>query len=108
VAGGQLADRLVDAARRGNVLAFEVERQRVEVERVRQPRKRPQRLQLRSERERSGMPRVVERLDPEMIAGEEQLAPRAIPQREREHPGQPVQRAPRLSSRAPALRRRRW
>ncbi len=98
MAGGELADRAIDAARRGDVLALEVQRERVDVDRVRQPGKQAQRLQLRAERQRAIVPPVVERLDAEMVAREEQLAPATVPQREREHAGQPVEhpRAPGL------------
>src|SRR5207247_1155414 len=47
--------------------------------------------QLRAEDERTRVPRVIERLDAEMVAGEEELAPPAVPQREREHAGDAVE-----------------
>ena len=61
---------------------------------ARQAGERQQRLQLRAEDERARVPRVVERLDAEMVAREEELAPLAIPQREREHAGDAVEERP--------------
>ena len=60
---------------------------------MRQPGKRAQRLQLRAEHERAVVPRVVERLDAEVVAREEELAAAAVPQREREHAGEPVEQS---------------
>ena len=63
---------------------------------MRQTGKRPQRLQLGSEHQRPRVPRVMERLHAEMIAGEKELAAASVPQREREHAGETSQqfRAP--------------
>ena len=98
VSGRQLADVAVDRERRRNVLALEIERERVEVECVREPRKWSQRLQLRAEGERALVPGVVERLDAQVIAREEDLAAAAVPQSEREHAGDALEepRPPRL------------
>ena len=91
----QLANAEIDAAWRRDVLALEIQRERIEVQRVREPGKRPQRLQLRTERKRAVVPRVVQGLDSEMIAREKELAPVAIPEREGEHAGEAIeQRAP--------------
>ncbi len=93
VARQQLADVGVDAARGRDVLALEVERQRVGVDPPRQAGERQQRLQLRAEHQRPPVPSVVERLHAQVVAGNEELPLRLVPQREREHPGEPGQHA---------------
>ena len=68
-----------------------------------------QRLQLGCERERSRcVEPVVQRLDPEAIAGEHEPALARVPERDREHPPEPLDeirgRAPRRGGRAPRCR----
>ncbi len=79
VACRQLADGRVRRVRRRDVLAFEIQRERVPVDRVREAGKRPQRLQLGAEGERAAVGSVVERLDAEVVAREEELAARRDP-----------------------------
>ena len=77
--GRQLAYVPIDAVRRRNVLALEVKRERVEIDRAGQPRERQQRLDLRTEYERARVPCVIQGLHTEMIAGQEQHLAIAIP-----------------------------
>ena len=83
----------VDAPRRRNVLALEVERDRREIELAAHRGVLEQRLQLRAEREHAAVPVVVERLHAEMVAREEERLLALVPEREREHARDPVEHA---------------
>jgi hypothetical protein len=89
VPGGELAHRAEHRPRGEHGAARQVLLQRGRVEAAGQVGQREERLQLGREREPPVVERVDERLDPERVAGEDEPAARAVPQREREHPAQP-------------------
>ncbi len=84
----QLAYAAEDRMRRRYELALEVQAQRRRIEFGRDRRMREHGLQLRAEHERRAVPRVVERLDAQVIAGGEERLRAGVPEREREHPAQ--------------------
>ena len=100
----QLADALVDRARRRDVAVAHEPDQRGAIDRRVELRVRAQRLQLRAEHERAAaaQPAEVQRLLAKPIARQGQRAFVGVPHREREHAAQPRQRG--LD--APALDRR--
>ena len=88
--GRQLPDRFEDRARARDVL-----QRQVRVDRFRAPVARhvgvlEQRLDLRSERDAVPCRAVVERLDAQSIADEQQAAVRLVPEREREHAAESI------------------
>ena len=87
VAGGKLPEPVEERVRLvvHPVQGQEVEH-RLEARGDRPPLGEHQRLGLGGEREALPVPLVVEGLDPQAIAGAEELAPAAVPDREREHP----------------------
>ncbi len=90
---GQLANALEDRMWRGDVLECEVARETCGVQLARAERMLEQRLELRAEEKRAPDVRVVERLLPEAVSREQQPPLRLVPEREREHPVQPLDAA---------------
>ena len=83
--GRQLADLPEDRERRRDRVEGEERLERVEIELALR-----QRVELRGERELAADVAVVERLDPEAVAREHEPAARRVPDRDREHPAQPL------------------
>ena len=81
----ELADLAEDRERRRDRVEGEERLERVEVELARR-----QRVELGGERELAADVAVVERLDPEPVAREHEPSPRRVPDRDREHPAQPL------------------
>src|SRR3990172_1871191 len=79
-----------DAERGWNRVEGEVARQRAEVDVPREVGSEDETLQLRGEQEPTRCDAVVQRLDPEPIAGEDEVAPTRVPEGDREHAPQRV------------------
>src|SRR5206468_2114194 len=79
----ELACPLPDRKRRGNGVEGEERLERVEVDLSAR-----QRLELGGEGERGAGGRIVKRLDPERIAGEDEPPPLRVPESDREHPAE--------------------
>jgi hypothetical protein len=88
---------LLDAAEEGLLARDEPGGQELRQHRLVEPGTRRQpgedRLDLGAEAEARVGPRVVERLDAEPVTGEQQAAPAPVPQREGEHPAEPLHAA---------------
>ena len=101
--GRQLPDVAEDRVRRRDRVEGEERLERVEVDLA--ARQRPQ---LRREAQLVADVPVVERLDPVAVAREHEPAARRVPDRDGEHPAQPLgeaeRRAPRRGGRAPRCR----
>ena len=91
-AGLELVDAVVDRVRRRNVIVPHEARRGVAVDARRPAGMRAQRLELGAEQEQLAELGPVERLDAEPVAHQRQRALAAVPQRDREHADQPVQR----------------
>ena len=89
VPGGQLAHVAVDRHRGWDAVEREVRLERLEVDLAGESRLAHERLELRRERQDAARDPVVERLDPERIAGQDEAARPGVPQRDREHAAQP-------------------
>ena len=85
VSGRQLADLAEDRERGGNGVGRQERLERVEVEVALR-----QRVELGGERELPVDVAVVERLDPEPVACEHEPLAARVPDRDREHPAQPL------------------
>ena len=85
VAGGQLPHRAQDRVRRGHVLVRQVARERGEVEAPVDPGVLDQGPELRREDELVGQHRVVEGLDPQAVARQDERARGLVPGGEGEH-----------------------
>ena len=83
--GRQLADLAEDRERGGNGVGRQERLERVEVEVALR-----QRVELGGERELAVDVAVVERLDPEAVAREHEPLAARVPDRDREHPAQPL------------------
>ena len=83
--GRELADVAEDRVRRRDRVEGEERLERVEVDLA--ARQRPQ---LRREAQLVAAVPVVERLDPVAVAREHEAAPPRVPDRDREHPAQPL------------------
>ena len=91
--GRQLLDAAEGRSAR-HVLQREVGVERGRVELARDAGQAEQRLQLRGERDRPvGQPRPEERLLADAVAGEHEPLAAGIPEREREHPAEPLDEA---------------
>jgi hypothetical protein len=93
VTGRQLEDAAEERQRVGHVAEAQVGQSCARIDRPIDPRRRQQRLQLRAEHEASGRFGVVERLDPEAVARQEERTARRIPDREGEHAPQALDAA---------------
>ncbi len=89
----QFPDRLIDRLRRRHVLQREVRVDRGRAPLLRDLRVFEQRLDLGSKHDARRQQRVIQRLDAQPIAHEQQAPPRPVPQREREHPAEARHRA---------------
>jgi hypothetical protein len=89
VAGRQLADLAEDRERRRHRVEREERLDRIRIELALR-----QGVELRGERQLAAHVAVVEGLDPEAVAGEDEPAPRGVPDRHREHPAQALGEAP--------------
>ena len=98
VAGRELPDPLEHGRRPGHELVAQVVVHRLEIHGPRDVGVLEDRLDLRAEDEPVPGPRVVERLDPDPVARQQELAPPPVPQREREEPAEALDaaRPPRL------------
>ena len=85
VTGRELSRFLEDRQRRRDRVEREERLERVQVDFTRHLGLAQQRLQLGRERQRAAGDAVVERLDPEAVAREEQALLEPVPQRDREH-----------------------
>ena len=90
---GQLAGLGEDRQRRRDRVEGEVGGDRLGVDRTREARLLEHRLQLRGEGEPCRDEPVVERLDPEAVAGQQQPPLALVPEGDREHPPQPLDEA---------------
>lgn len=82
----KLADMTVDAARRRDVLAFQIKCNRLGVNLARDSRMLQQGLQFRTENQGPVVPVVVQRLYADVVARQEQALVFFVPDGEREHP----------------------
>jgi hypothetical protein len=73
-----------------HVLEGQIGGERVEIEVARHRRMRQQRAKLRAEDQRGGRGRVVDRLFAHAVTRQKELAALRVPDREREHPVQPL------------------
>src|SRR5437016_6743842 len=87
MAGLELANASEDGARPRHVAQREVEVEGFRVDLARYLGQLEERLDLRGKREMAWAQMVVERLDPEAVAGQQQ-APATVPEREGEHAAQ--------------------
>ena len=94
----ELPDSLEHGRRPGHELVAQVVVHRLEVHGPGDVRVLEDRLDLRAEDQAVLGPRVVERLDPDPVARQQELAADAVPEREREEPAEALHaaRAPRL------------
>src|SRR5262249_8414634 len=84
----KLADARVRGARTGYVEELEVLEERLAIPGAIDPGQPQERLDLRGERQAPGIQAVVQRLDPEPIAHQQETPSVAIPDGDREHPVQ--------------------
>ena len=91
VPGRHLMHVAIDRVRRGDVAVQEEGGQRLRVDLGLHGGMLEQRLDLRPECEDAGPRRVVQRLLAHAVAGEQQAPSRPVPDREREHPVQPIE-----------------
>ena len=89
-AGRKLACFSKDRERGRNEAEGEERVECVKVDLAREAGHAKQRLQLRCERHGLFLKPVVERLDPEAIAGDDEPAVALVPERDREHPPEPA------------------
>ena len=92
VPGQQLVHSPVDGARRRDVPELEVFAERVAVDLGAPRAESAQRLQFRAEPQRPAVPRVIQRLDAQAVADQPETALALLPQRDREHADEPVDR----------------
>ena len=90
MARAQLARLAEDRQRRRDRVEGEVGGERLGVDLPREAGLLEHRLQLRGERQLTVDEAVVERLDPEAVAGEQEAFAAVVPERDREHPPQPL------------------
>jgi hypothetical protein len=93
VAGLELANVAIDRGWRRDVLALEIQPERIEVELAADRGVRQQRLQLRAEHQRGAVPVVIQGFDAKVVARDEQALRAPVPQSKREHALQVLEHA---------------